>query len=129
MRAIDTNVVVRFLIEDHPDQTRRSKAVMLKGDLYLSLTVCLETEWVMRSAYQITAAVIADKLEEIAGFPGIAVENPEMLAFAIVGFRSGMDFADALHLATASHCTEMLSFDEDFAEKARRLETIPVIAP
>lgn len=129
MIAIDTNVIVRFLANDHPDQSQRARQVMLAGDVYLSLTVCLETEWVLRSIYNATRQDITDKLTDLAGIVGLTVEDPEILANAIAWFREGMDFADALHLAGASHCTEMLSFDTKFAKAAEHLGTVPVRQP
>lgn len=129
MRAIDTNVVIRFLTNDHPEQSERARTAVLAGDIYMSLTVCLESEWVLRSAYRRQREEIADKLEEIAGLPGVLVEDPEALASAIAGLRAGMDFADALHLACAAQCDVLLSFDTKLAALAGRLGTLPVVQP
>ena len=129
MQAIDTNIVVRFLTNDDKDQSRRARKVLLDGDIFLSLTVCLECEWVLRGVYRFTKPEIAAKLIEVAGLPGISVEDPETLEQAVAGLRAGMDFADALHLACAQNSTAMLSFDTDFAKRANQLGTIPVLEP
>jgi predicted nucleic-acid-binding protein len=127
--AIDTNIVVRFLANDDPDQSQRARHTLLSGDVYVSLTVCLETEWVLRSVYRASREKIARKLTELSGIQGLTVEDPETLATAIEWFRGGMDFADALHLSGARHCSAMLSFDAKFAKVAKGLAAIPVRSP
>lgn len=129
MRAIDTNVVVRIVTNDDVNQVQRASAALAAGDTYLPLTVCLETEWVLRSGYCLEAANIAEHLADFAGLPGVQVEDPEVLAQAIEWLREGMDFSDAMHLASANGCEAMLSFDADFAKAALRLDAMPVIAP
>lgn len=129
MRAIDTNIVVRIVTNDDVNQVRQASAALAAGDIYLPLTVCLESEWVLRSGYGLLATRIADHLTDFAGLPGVQVEDPEALAQAIGWLREGMDFADAMHLASANGCEAMLSFDADFAKAAERVEAMPVIAP
>jgi len=51
MRAIDTNIVIRYLTADDPDQTAKAKAVVDAGQVFVSTTVLLECEWVLRSVY------------------------------------------------------------------------------
>jgi predicted nucleic acid-binding protein len=38
-----------------------------------------------------------------------------------------MDFADALHLASASKCDSLLTFDKDFVKKSLKLKTVPIV--
>lgn len=129
MQAIDTNIVVRIITNDDLDQVARARAVLEKGEIFLPLTVCLESEWVLRGSYALSKVVIADSLTKFSGIPGVAVEDPEVLEKAIAWLREGMDFADAVHLASAGGCEAMLSFDEDFAKAAERCGTMPVVAP
>jgi predicted nucleic-acid-binding protein len=49
MLAVDTNVVVRYLTADDPEQFARAVAVVEGAETFVSLTVLLETEWVLRS--------------------------------------------------------------------------------
>ena len=51
MRAVDTNVVVRYLTGDDPGQAARAKAAIDAGDVFVSTTVLLESAWVLRSVY------------------------------------------------------------------------------
>ncbi|MCY4003484.1 MAG: type II toxin-antitoxin system VapC family toxin [Rhodospirillales bacterium] len=118
MRAIDTNVVVRYLTGDDPDQSARARTAVDGGAVFASTTVLLESEWVLRSVYGFAPEEIAAALRAFAGLPGVAVENPSRIAAALDRAEAGMDFADALHLGAAARCDTMLTFDRRFIEQA-----------
>ena len=119
MRAIDTNVLVRYLTGDDPDQSARARAAVDGGAVFASTTVLLESEWVLRSVYGFAPVAVAAALRAFAGLPGVSVENPGLLAEALDRAEAGMDFADALHLGAAARCDAMLTFDRLFIEQAR----------
>ena len=119
MRAIDTNVLVRFLANDDPTQSAKARAIVEADDVYVSTTVFLETEWVLRSAYEFEAAQIVDAFESLAGLPGVVLEDPDLLALALGLAREGLDFADALHLGRAQGCTAFVTFDRKLVRAAR----------
>ena len=119
MRAVDTNLVVRFLTGDDPEQAARAKAAIHHGDIFVSTTVLLETEWVLRGVHGFARSEVAAALRALAGLPGVSVENPGLFAEALDRAETGMDFADALHLGAAAHCESMLSFDRRFIAAAR----------
>ena len=119
MRAIDTNVVVRYLTGDDPVQAPRARAVIDAGPVFASTTVLLEAEWVLRSVYGFAATDIARTLRDFAGLPGVSVENPVLVAEALHRTEQGMDFADALHLGAAAQCEALLTFDRGFIERAK----------
>jgi predicted nucleic-acid-binding protein len=111
MRAVDTNVVVRYLAADHPAQTARAKTLIDGAQVWISLTVVLETEWVLRGSYKFRPAAITVALRTLVGQPTVHVENPPALAQALDLCDSGVDFADALHIAVAGHCERFDTFD------------------
>ena len=119
MRAIDANVVVRYLTGDDPVQAPRARAAVDAGPVHASTTVLLESEWVLRSVYGFAGPEVARALRDFAGLPGVSVENPGPLAEALHRAERGMDFADALHLGAASRCEAMLTFDRRFIETAK----------
>ncbi len=129
MRAIDTNVVVRFLTNDDKRQAQAARAAIGAGDIFVAATVFLESEWVLRSAYGFELNRIADSFQALAGLPTITVEEPGRLAQALAWMREGMDFADALHLAKAEGCTVFLSFDQKLAQLAATTGSTPVAEP
>lgn len=119
MRAIDTNVVVRYLTGDDAAHATRARAAVDADDVFVSTTVLLESEWVLRSVYGFGSEDVVAALRAFAGLPTVLVENPVLIAEALERADSGMDFADALHLGAAGHCTEMLTFDMGFVEAAQ----------
>ena len=68
-------------------------------------------------------------IEHLAGIAHVAIERVTVLEEAVALTRSGLDFADALHLASASHCKRFVTFDnKSFAKKTAKLKlAIPVV--
>lgn len=129
MLAVDTNILVRYLTNDHPQQSRRAQRLVDTNDVWVPLTVLLETEWVLRSVYRHTPAAIAHALRGFAGMPGVTLENATVAAQALNWLDQGVDFADALHLAGAGACEAFATFDAALAKAARRVGAIPVRVP
>jgi predicted nucleic acid-binding protein len=129
MRAIDTNVVVRYLTGDHPEQSPRARALVDSHQVFVCTTVLLEAEWVLRSAYGYTPPQVREALRAFAGLPRVMLEDPALAAMALDCLVEGMDFADALHLAKAEGCTAFFSFDRRLAWAAKRLSKIEVRQP
>ncbi|TVQ32818.1 MAG: type II toxin-antitoxin system VapC family toxin [Geminicoccaceae bacterium] len=119
MLAIDTNLIVRYLTGDHPEQSPRARA-LIDGELvFAPITVVLEVEWVLRSAYDYQPREVARALRAFAGLPTVTVENAAVVAAALDLAEAGMDFADALHLGKSDHCDGLATFDRKFARAAR----------
>ena len=128
MRAIDTNVVVRFLTRDDPEQGPIAREIIREGEVFIPVTVMLETEWVLRDGYGYSAPEVADALASLAGAEGVQAESPDLVAAALDDLRAGLDFADALHLARSEACEVFLTFDKRFAKRAAGRSRIPVRA-
>ena len=129
MLAIDTNIIVRFLINDDKRQARAARATIEGGDIFISTTVLLESEWVLRSTYEFDPVRIASSLRGLAGLSGVTIEEPALLAQALDWMEGGMDFANALHLAKAEGCEVFLSFDRKLAKAAKGRAPVPVQVP
>ena len=126
MRAIDTNIVVRFLTADDEKQAKAARKIIEGGDVFVATTVVLETEWVLRAGYNFAPEAIASGLRGLGGLDGIALEEPGAVAQALDWLDRGMDFADALHLAKSHHCSSFVSFDRKLAKRAKGLTPIPI---
>ncbi len=130
MRAIDTNIIVRFLVaDDKEEQAAAARGAIEAGDIFVPTTVMLESEWVLRSAYGFAPGEVVQALRGFASLPGVAVEDPARLAQALDWTAAGMDFADALHLAAAEGCSVFLSFDARLAKMAAGRSGVVVEAP
>ena len=65
MRAIDTNVLERALVNDNAAQSARAVALLTAHDIYIPVTVVLELEWVLRSRYAFAPKVVAQVLRRL----------------------------------------------------------------
>lgn len=120
MLAIDTSIVVRYLTQDHPEQSPKARDLIMSGTVYVSATVLLETEWVLRSAYGLTKQGVLDTLEAFAGLPQVQFQDPDQIAKALAWAMRGMDFADALHLAATQSVESFVTFDRKLASAAEQ---------
>ena len=129
MIAIDTNLLVRLLTRDDPGQVKRAARVMESDDVFIPKTVMLETEWVLRYAYGIGKDAILNGFQKIIGLPNVHIEDPQAIYQAILWYESGLDFADALHLAASLKADKFATFDNSFIKKAQKLTSIEIILP
>ena len=129
MIAIDTNVVVRFLVNDDREQARRARAMIEQEDVFVPTSVLLETEWVLRSAYGRPGHELFESLRMFLHLPRVFSQDRETAVAALRWADRGMDFADALHLASATGCDAFASFDAELRRTAANLGALTVRAP
>lgn len=120
MRALDTNVLVRALVQDDAAQARRAQTFLGGRTVYIPVTVVLELEWVLRSRYGYSPKSIADALEKLAVLENAVIGEQAAVAAAAGKMRQGWVFADALHHALSAGCDEFATFDTGLARRARR---------
>lgn len=119
MLAIDTNLIVRYLTDDHPTQSSRARALIDSQPVFVAVTVMLEVEWVLRSAYGLAPLEIARTLRAFSGLPTVEVEDGTVVSSALDLSERGLDFADALHLGKSAHCLGLATFDRKFVTAAQ----------
>ncbi|MBS0457829.1 MAG: type II toxin-antitoxin system VapC family toxin [Proteobacteria bacterium] len=120
MLAVDTNVVVRLLADDDPQQSPSARRLFQQHTIYLVKTVLLETEWVLRKTYACSRHEIHQRLLTLVSLPQVEVEQAHAVVHALAWFAQGMDFADALHLATSDDCDAFATFDRKLAAAAKK---------
>src|SRR5437868_8334981 len=125
--AIDTNVLVRVAVADNTAQTQRVGKLFAENDIWVSKTVLLEAEWVLRGTYRLTAPAILRALRTVTAFTNVHVEDPVAVDAALALFAGGLEFADAMHLASSSQCDQLASFDKNFQRNARRHRVLPAV--
>jgi predicted nucleic-acid-binding protein len=119
MLAIDTNLIVRYLTGDHPQQSPRARKLVDGQPVFAAVTVILEVEWVLRSTYGYRLTDVARALRAFAGLPTVTIEDAPIVAAALDLAEKGMDFADALHLGKSAHCEGMATFDRKLVKAAK----------
>lgn len=127
MISLDTNVIVRVVTADDPDQLTVALEVMRSEGLWLSKTVLLETEWVLRYTYKLSREKVQEIFIRLLGYRNLNAEAPEQVHSALEMYRGGMDFADALHLAASTDADQFVTFDRELALSARKLEALPLV--
>ena len=128
MVAVDTNVLVRLLVGDDPDQHRAARSLFQRENVFIPDTVLLESEWVLRRAFQFESAEVCSALRHVCGLPNVSLRDAGLVAQIIDWHEAGLDFADAMHLATSGEVA-FRTFDREFIKRARKLTGCPVEAP
>ena len=113
MAALDTNVLLRFLLQDDPLQsqaaTRLVSAALAAGQLlYVPVSVALELEWVLRSRFKQDKAAVAQTFSGLLDALELRFEAVAALEWALNQYESGSaDFTDCLHAALAQQAGEL----------------------
>ena len=132
MPALDTNILIRYLVKDDAKQSRiAAKYVNQFTDkqesLFIPISVALETEWVLRSRYQFQKDSITEVFVSLLQTGEIIFQDEATIERAINLFREqNVDFADCLHLATAYGFGQLplITFDR----RAARLDNVEVLS-
>ncbi len=120
MLTLDTNVVVRLLIGDDPQQTPIAEQAFLEaivnGGVYLPDVVLAEVAWVLRG-YDLDRPTRYQLLEHLVRTRGVVVDDIDAVINALEQFHQGGDLADQLILAraTSADALPVLSFDQRFS--------------
>ena len=122
MIALDTNVLVRYLVRDIPEQAEAAR-ILLEGLTpeapgFISREVTIETAWVLERSYGFSREQIADILEKLTATESLIVEAGDDVARAALRFRQGgADFADLMILAAAERAgaSSLYTFDRTLA--------------
>ena len=126
MKALDTNVLVRFLVRDDARQANLVRRVFNAAEknsetLLVPLLVVLEVFWVLESVYEIPRNEILDAIHELILMPILEFESRSVILNAISQARkSRMDISDLLiaHSARDSGCESVLTFDKRASDSA-----------
>lgn len=128
MRAVDTNILARFYLQDDPRQAETAASLLAAGDIFIPKTVLLELEWVLRGVANQPRSKVLACLAHLIALPGITAEDRTQVESALKAAERGVDFADALHHAASDGCDVLLTFDDRaFARRAQKLRFTPPV--
>lgn len=119
MLGLDTNVLVRFLVQDDQAQFERAEKLINRESrtgrgVLISLLVLLETEWVLRSRYSLAKSEILAAFSGLLASAEVRFEDEHSVETALFTWKdSPADFADCLIGARhrALGCRATASFD------------------
>lgn len=119
MRAVDTNVVVRLLVRDDPEQVRAAEKFTSRG-AWISHLVLAETSWVLDAVYERTREQIATALDMLLSHKDLTLQDSDVVAAALEQFRKrpALRFADCLVVEIARKAGHLPvgTFDKSFAK-------------
>lgn len=132
MIGLDTNVLVRYIAQDHPLQSRKASRLiedhLTEDDPgFISLVVMVETVWVLDRSFGLARQAIAAAIERILQIEVFVVESEQEVFTAMIALKEGLgSFADALiaALGAKAGCSSTVTFDR----KASRLAGFTLIA-
>jgi predicted nucleic-acid-binding protein len=126
MIAFDTNLLVRAVVADNPAQVAIVQRLILQDSVFISRTVLLETEWVLRAVYMKSRVEILEFFRALLEIDNTEIEDSSEVGYALDWYADGADFADALHLAVCGSAV-MHTFDKGFCKTAREAGITPPI--
>jgi len=126
MKALDTNVLVRFLVKDDEQQAqtvyRKFKQAEAENDVFfIPVLVVLETVWVLESVYEVTRQEIVDSIDQLLAMPILKFEMQSAIRSFVSSARDNKtDLSDLLiaHCARSSGCECVITFDRKAANFA-----------
>jgi predicted nucleic-acid-binding protein len=122
MTAVDTNILVRIVVNDDPAQSARAAEFLRQQDrVFLAKTVLLEVEWVLRNGYGLRRPEIFAIFRDLLAMGNAEVEDEVEVAQAMQWYERGMDFADSLHVAAAGPQCSFATFDAALRKVGQRL--------
>ena len=124
MTAVDTNIIVRFLVRDDEKQAEAARKRLKQAEtrrerLKIPLLVVLETIWVLESAYDRSQSEILDSLREMRQMPVFDFEADSVVEGLLNdGLKYKADPADIMiaHAAKATGCEAGITFDKTAAK-------------
>ena len=132
MPALDTNVLVRYVVQDDREQFEAAKRLIARcvnngQTIFVPVTVVLELEWVLRSNFEFAKDDIVQVLASLFSAVELDFESERALEVALQLFRDGAaDFADCVHVALALQAGEspLWTFDK----RASKLQGASLLA-
>jgi len=119
MRAVDTNLLVRLVTRDHPEQTAATEA-FVAGGAWVSHLVLMEAMWVLDSVYGLGPEKIATAVEMLLEHRELTIQEPDTVTAALRHFQRwpALGFSDCLILAVARKAGHLPlgTFDRDLGK-------------
>jgi predicted nucleic-acid-binding protein len=131
LRALDTDALARFFVDDADDpqaaKQRPAAVAALAERSFVSVTALLELEWVMRGFYELPTKDVSRVLRALASIEHVTLEDRDTVLVAVDAFDKGLDFADAMHMARSSRASGFATFDQRQAKRAKALALAPPV--
>ncbi|MDB5930981.1 MAG: VapC toxin family domain ribonuclease [Polaromonas sp.] len=125
MIGLDTNVLVRYIMQDDPKQSPIATQIIESfegaGSVYVTLVSMVELVWVLSASFELTRSQVAQALDGIIRTKQFKIENADQVIRALRVFKVGKsDFADCLieRSANSAGCEKTITFDVNASKHA-----------
>lgn len=125
MKAVDTNILARWLTRDDPVQTALADQVML-APVFVPLTVLIELSWLLTRSFHFTRTMLNDAVGTLLEVETIAIASEAGVRWALERHADGADLPDMLHLVASHGADAFLSFEKHLAKLAGPDSPVPV---
>ncbi len=119
MRAVDTNLLVRLVTQDHSEQVARTES-FVSGGAWISHVVLVEATWVLARGYRLDASALARVIEMLLSHQELVLEDPSTVSLALATFRARpkLGFVDCLivEIARKAGHLPLGTFDRELAK-------------
>ncbi len=126
MIGLDTNVLVRYLVQDDAEQAKAATDLIdglsEREPGYICREVIVELVWVLERAYKLSRAKIVPAIEGLISSSEVIVEDGDRACLALAGYaQGGSGFSDRMILAAATDagCDSLATFDKALASENR----------
>jgi predicted nucleic-acid-binding protein len=123
--ALDTNIIVRWLLRDDFDQASRADN-LLAEPFFLSSSVLTEIGWVMMSVGNMTRTDFARVAQSLLSLSTAHCHDKDRVRWAIERFAQQGDWADMIHIASASDASAFATFDQSLRRAAGPGAPVPI---
>jgi predicted nucleic-acid-binding protein len=112
MAALDTNVLVRYLVQDDAAQLAAAKSLIRRNVsegrmLFVPVSVSLELEWVLRSTFGFNKDNVVQTLSDLLSSADLIFESEQAVEVALHLYKDGSaDYSDCVHIALAAQADE-----------------------
>lgn len=118
MRSLDTNILLRFVLDDHAKLSAHARRIVAGERCRVSVLALAETGFVLLSFYRASRVELVTAARRLLNVPTLEFEHEERLAAVMDAVEAGMDWFDALLWAACPPQQSLLTFDRDFARRA-----------
>lgn len=123
MQLVDANIILRYLLDDHPELSPKAAEILEQQTVTLSIEVACEVVYVLQKVYVIERKEIEQQLSELLDAELVNMEKPAIFLDALKRYStSTLDFVDTLLLAYhAIEAAEIFTFDNKLNKHLQRI--------
>ena len=126
--SLDTNILVRFALDDHPRLSALARQLLQDRDCHVSVLALAEVGYVLQSFYRVPLDRLLMMARGLMQLPRLEFENAARLGKALDAVAAGMDWFDALLWASVPDHVAIATFDRRFSRLAHKLALQPAVS-